>query len=262
MALFTDSRELSVQEKHRPFQGVKGWRKNALALLGYNSDGTKNTFGEIFGHGNVLLDHYAPKMIAEKDTKKVIDSAEGSEWTNQIASFEAAKDIVSLVGGGGAGAAGAGMGSGASAGAGALGKIGNISSKIEGMRGSGSALVDSMNDEAATMAATDNLEQGIANADISEYDEAMALEDQYTQGPELLDAAGGKKAMGSKGSLMTGDGKTRGVSNVMHRVGKGAKVLGSIANSFQARFNTASTLRKNRYLIGRRHEPLAYSNRK
>lgn len=120
MALFTDTRELDRQGRHRNFRGVTGIKKEALMMLGYNADGTKNKFGQIAGHGNVLMDHYVPKMVAGKDsdTGKVIDAAESEEWNKQMAT---AKLAMNFVGGGMTGGSGGGE-----SGGGAMGALGGM----------------------------------------------------------------------------------------------------------------------------------------
>jgi hypothetical protein len=118
MALFTDTRELDRQGTNRRFKPVKGWKKTALSVFGYNADGTKNSFGKTLGHGNVLMDHYIPKWIAGKDsdTGQVIDSAEDEEWNKQIATAKLAAEIVTF-----GAASGAGSAAGAAGGAGTAG---------------------------------------------------------------------------------------------------------------------------------------------
>ena len=107
MALFTDTRELDRQATNRQFNQVTGWKKAALYALGYKSDGTKNWYGKSFGHGNILLDHYAPKWIAGKDsdTGQVIDSAESEEWGKQMATAKFASELITLGATAGAGSA-------------------------------------------------------------------------------------------------------------------------------------------------------------
>ena len=108
MAIFKRQEELQIQQKPKNFNNVKGGlKRSAMTLLGYNSDGSKNTFGKYFGHGNVAVDYYAPKALAKgTDSEDVIESSKGEQWGEQKASFDVAKNFI---GGGGGKGAGKGM---------------------------------------------------------------------------------------------------------------------------------------------------------
>mgnify|MGYP003672415922 CR=1 FL=1 len=122
MAVFTNTRDLLQQKQSREFKKQTGWKKTAMAAMGYNDDGTKNTFGKYFGHGNVLMDSYIPGMLAKgSDGEEVIKSQRGAEWKKQI---DVVKFIGNFVGGGAAGGA-VGAGAGASAVGGGLAKTGS-----------------------------------------------------------------------------------------------------------------------------------------
>jgi len=104
MAIFNDVRDIErTGGRTKPFEKTTGWRKNALSILGYNDDGTKNTFGKYFGHGNVLLDHYAPRALAKGDSKEVIASGEADNWGSQFASAQYATNFIGGGSGGGIG---------------------------------------------------------------------------------------------------------------------------------------------------------------
>lgn len=99
MALFTDKRELSSQARNHKFENTQGILKTtSLALLGYNPDGTKNTWGKTIG-GSTPVGHYLAKEIATGDSKEVIDSAEGEVWNSTLATAFLATNFIGLGGG-------------------------------------------------------------------------------------------------------------------------------------------------------------------
>jgi hypothetical protein len=171
MALFTDTRELDRQGTNRRFNRATGWKKTALSVLGYQSDGTKNWFGKTFGHGNVLMDHYIPKWIAGKDsdTGQVIDSAEGDEWNKQIATAKLAGEIITFGAASGAGsAAGAAGGAGTAgtaAGTSTAGAVGTTGAATAGGN-AGQAAMSKASEQTAKNASMDALNSGYSEQTI------------------------------------------------------------------------------------------------
>lgn len=181
MALFTDTRELDRQGRNRRFEPVKGWRKTALSVLGYKSDGTKNAFGKTLGTGNVLTDHYIPKWIAGKDsdTGQVIDSGEGEEWNKQIATAKLAAEIITFGAASGAGSAAGAAGAstagtaGATAGATAGTAAGTSTASAVGTTGAataggnaGQAMMSQASENAAKKSSMDALNSGYSEQTI------------------------------------------------------------------------------------------------
>tara|TARA_R110000772_G_scaffold87011_4_gene181685 strand:- start:1445 stop:2248 length:804 start_codon:yes stop_codon:yes gene_type:complete len=121
MALFTDTRELDRQGSIKPFRGVTGFKKTALAALGYNPDGTRNWWGKTVM--NNPGSHYASKHIAgkESDTGKVIDSSETESWQAFGATAKMALNLITLGGASGATAGASAAGTAAAGGGTAAG---------------------------------------------------------------------------------------------------------------------------------------------
>ena len=260
MAIFEKQNELQQQDRYRNFTPTKGWKKGALAVLGYNADGTKNTFGKYLGHGNVLLDHYVPQALAEGDTKEVIASGEEEEWGHQMASFNVAKNFIgggggaaggmmggesggnggggmaSMFGQGGGGAGGNGsmMGNTMNAAMGGSGGSNSMQSKMGGATNSmfgksGNNGVDTMNSDAAMKSANDGLDKGIDDSDIlNEIDDPTNYENYSTEADY--------KAANGIDSGVSSETKT---ASAIGDAGGSIPILGDVAKSFQAKFAAA-----------------------
>lgn len=261
MAIFKRQEELQIQQKPKNFNNVKGGlKRSAMTLLGYNSDGSKNTFGKYFGHGNVAVDYYAPKALAKgTDSEDVIESSKGEQWGEQKASFDVAKNFI---GGGGGKGAGKGMmskfggmfGQGGGGAAGQGTKAGNFTSglfggsggssigakgsKMSGVMGESasengiqSAGIEDVQNEAAMDSAKQSLEDGIADVNADDYDsENGFISDEDAE----FDEAG---KLGKS---------TKPVSKL--------PILGDIAKSYQAKFATADKLKNTRNKMMTRRE--------
>lgn len=111
MAIFTDSRELSRQARNREFDRIKGWRKGAMAILGYKDDGSLNTWGKITGVTGTRIPQriIANQLAKGSDAKEVLKSTNDEFIANELArgkfAFDVAKTAITLGAGGGAGGA-------------------------------------------------------------------------------------------------------------------------------------------------------------
>lgn len=189
MALFTDTRELDRQGRNKQFELATGEKKIALEVLGYNADGTKNTFGKTFGHGNVLMDSIIPGEIAGKDSDvgKVINDpdAEAAEMEKQNQVRGIVKGIMGMSGGtggsdGGGGVSGiiggmTGSGGGATGdatggSAGAMAKTGSAGAVPDGTKAvgpSGTEIMSQAEETAAKNSSMDALNSGYSDQTIS-----------------------------------------------------------------------------------------------
>lgn len=258
MAIFNDVSEVDRASGYtKPFEKTKGARKFGLAILGYNADGTKNTFGKYFGHGNVLLDHYAPKALAQGDSKQVINANESSSWGEQTGSAEVASSFV----GGGAGSA-AGAGKNASGG----GQMGSVVGQGGNM--ASAAGVGSNREKVTSMFNQQNKEQTVADLN-SRIDESS-----YTNAPDNslgIDNKGGvTNSLGDgvgenglpdessytslEGEQGVDDGSGQGGSakNVMGGINKSIPILGSIAKTYQSKLQAADDSEKEKKRILRK----------
>jgi len=259
MALFTDTRELDRQGTNREFNRITGWRKTALSVLGYKSDGTKNGFGKTIGTGNILTDHYIPKWIAGKnsDVGQVIDSAEGEEWNKQIATAKLAAEVITLGAASGAGSAASAAGVGASttgATAGTAAKVGAIGAVPDGTKAigaSGKEIMSQAEENVAKNASMDALNSSyseqtingvtttsVNGMDLSEEDMAnwqkymqdnpegtiedfKAIQDAEQKGEGLMKAAEKTKGIPLVGNLMDAIAARPAINNQLRSAKRG-----------------------------------------
>lgn len=119
MALFTDKRELARQAERVPMDTAQGWRKVALAALGYKGTGEKNEFGKAMSYlpavGFGTLTNLGARAVAKdgKDYNEVIKRGTGDELTTDVQKLDFAWQAFKIylaaggnVGGGSAQAAG------------------------------------------------------------------------------------------------------------------------------------------------------------
>jgi hypothetical protein len=116
MAVFTSTRQLSQQKKHKSFKKVEGWKADALQMMGYNDDGTKNAFGKYLG-GSVGMTIGANVLSSGTDSGEVIASQRESEMNHQMGVVGLIGEIWGM-GGSGGGGEGAAASGGANSGAG------------------------------------------------------------------------------------------------------------------------------------------------
>jgi len=258
MAIFQDQRELERQKQPLKFKKQTGWKKTAMAALGYKDDGTKNTFGKYFGHGNVALDYYAPKALAKgSDSEKVIESSKSEQWERQ---FSTAKFASNFVGGGMGGGSGSGAGGGmmskaggmfGKGGGGAAGKgtkMGNSMASIMGGSGgggdklfSGNANVDAMNKSAAMDSANEGLNNDITNSNILEKTNDVNDIDNYQTEEDFLSATGD-----SPDDYRKSEKSLKSV--------KGMPIVGDLSSAVTSRFKVSDKLEKTRKAMMLRRE--------
>jgi hypothetical protein len=109
MAIFEDNRELARQERFVGMDKVDGWKKTALAVMGYKDTGEKNWWGKTGLPGG--LSRGISKSLAKgTDTAEVFKETDDEYAAAQMAKakfgFEAAKAVVGLGGIGGGSNAG------------------------------------------------------------------------------------------------------------------------------------------------------------
>lgn len=109
MAIFQDKRELNSQERYVGMDKVKGWKKTALAVAGYKDDGTRNTWGHIFGALDPISDATVGRFAANQltkgtDTGEVIKDTNDDYYKQKYDQFKFSGEVFKLVygmGGGG-----------------------------------------------------------------------------------------------------------------------------------------------------------------
>lgn len=133
MALFSDKRELDRQSRHRNMRKVTGDKAASLELLGYNPDGTRNTWGKINPLvGGGVTNAIASSVAKGTDTGDVLKAGQGEAWSNTLNKAALAANIATL--GGSSAAVGAlSKGLNMASGSGASGDIGGIVSDVSGM---------------------------------------------------------------------------------------------------------------------------------
>tara|TARA_R100000742_G_C4279640_1_gene104909 strand:+ start:3950 stop:4750 length:801 start_codon:yes stop_codon:yes gene_type:complete len=109
MAIFEDNRELARQERFVGMDKVDGWKKTALAVMGYKDTGEKNWWGKTGLPGG--LSRGISKSLAKgTDTAEVFKETDDEYAAAQMAKakfgFETAKAVVGLGGIGGGSNAG------------------------------------------------------------------------------------------------------------------------------------------------------------
>jgi hypothetical protein len=210
MAIFENTNELNTQKKVRQFDEQTGWKKNVMAAVGYNADGTKSTWGKINP-----LNYAAPVVtggIADvasggSDAKKVISENRGGMVAGQLA---AGKLAMNFVPGGlaaktiGGMALGKGQSMAQGGGAGLSG--GDVASLAgaAGSMGSGSKAIQGMNDTAATAGAMKSIDDGVADSDILNKVSDPLDEANYSTEADFLEAGGGADALGDAGDVAKG----------------------------------------------------------
>lgn len=120
MALFTDKQELTRQGHRIGFSQAKGFNKFGMAIMGYNADGTQNTFGKVaegvsaFVPGGGQYGNWERRAIASglakgTDAEQVFEGTKDEFVQSQINNFgfglNVAKTVATIVAGG-AGAGG------------------------------------------------------------------------------------------------------------------------------------------------------------
>jgi len=192
--MFTDQRELAIQDRRRQFKPQTGWKKTAMSMIGYKADGTKNWYGKYFGFGNVLRDSYVSGWLGKgSDAEEVIKSQRGAEWGKQIGIAKFATNFIGggALGGGGkglfskAGTMGKGVGGGAT-------KAGAFISQLGGgsVKAGDSMFANKSTDVVANKSAIDKITDGVIDEDKQKIkdnifnNDTLPSEDDYTVGAE------------------------------------------------------------------------------
>ena len=117
MAIFDDTRELSRQERYVGMDKVTGWKKAALAMMGYKDTGEKNWFGKT-GIANSPSTRFLSKQLSKgTDTQKVFKETDDEWAAAELAKLKFAAEVAAVVAGGAAaGSAGAATGAKVTAG--------------------------------------------------------------------------------------------------------------------------------------------------
>ena len=74
MAVFTQRQELTQQRKRHRFSKVTGWKKYALAAIGYDDKGQKNAKGKFIGGGGFFKNLAGGALAEGTDAEEVIKS--------------------------------------------------------------------------------------------------------------------------------------------------------------------------------------------
>ncbi len=116
MAIFEDTRELSRQQRHVGMDKVTGWKKTALAMMGYKDTGEKNWFGKT-GIPNSLTTRFLSNQLSKgSDAEKVLKET-NDEWAAaELAKLKFAGEVAAVVAGASAAAGAGGAGGSAAAG--------------------------------------------------------------------------------------------------------------------------------------------------
>ena len=116
MAIFEDTRELSRQERYVGMDKGKGWRKTALAFMGYKDTGEKNWFGKTGIPSSVTTRFLSNQLSKGSDAEKVFKET-NDEWAAaELAKLKFAAEVAAVVVGGAAAAGAGGAGGSAAAG--------------------------------------------------------------------------------------------------------------------------------------------------
>jgi len=113
MAIFQDTRELSKQDRYVGMNKVKGFKKTAMAALGYKDTGERNAWGQAMSVLNPLGDMTYGRLGANvlskgTDTNEVIKDTNSEYYKQKYDQFKFAGEVAKTVmtfgkGGGGEG---------------------------------------------------------------------------------------------------------------------------------------------------------------
>lgn len=185
MALFTDKREQDRQGRHRNMRKVSGGKAAGLELLGYNPDGTRNTWGKInplIGGG--VTNKIASSIAKGTDTGDVLEAGQGEAWNNTLNKAALAANIATL---GGSSAAigslskGLNMLSGGAEGGGIGGIVGDVSNMAKNkkamdvLNSGGEPLPDTPEDVAAEDVPVESLEDGVADGIVGKSKSVLGM---------------------------------------------------------------------------------------
>ena len=105
MAIFEDTRELSRQQRHIGMDKVKGWKKTALAIMGYKDTGEKNLWGKTGIPSSPTTRLLSKQLSKGTDTQKVFKETDDEWAAAELAKLKFAAEIAAVVAGGSAGGA-------------------------------------------------------------------------------------------------------------------------------------------------------------
>ena len=112
MAIFEDNRELSRQERYIGMDKVKGFKKGALALMGYKDTGERNALGKTGLFGNPLGRLGAKSLAKGSDAHQVMKETDDEYLSAGLAKakfmYESGKLAAKLIAGGTGGVGGTG----------------------------------------------------------------------------------------------------------------------------------------------------------
>lgn len=119
MAVFTQRQDLTQQRKRHRFSKVTGWKKYALAAIGYDDKGQKNAKGKFIGGGGFFKNLAGGALAEGTDAEEVIKSNRDAEASHEAGVFDYSTSFMNFGGGGGSSGATSGASTGISGGAGA-----------------------------------------------------------------------------------------------------------------------------------------------
>ena len=274
MATFVQQEELPQQRAFKEWKGTDysgfmgGVRKVGAAWGGVDVRTGKKK-GGLLGHGNVFHDQYLGEMfMKDGSAADVHKSGRADAWQKQMASFEAAKSIMSLVGGGGAGgmmggdsgmASMFGQGTGGAAGQGTV--AGNTMNSFMGGSGGDNSVQNMMGNKMSSFGQNqgtsfaggggdynEEARKISSESDISATDvddpENYETEEEYIESQALKGSGGvaNSKANNEKIQKMTKGATTKDTeegnwneTKVMEKIPIAGNALSGITKSFQAK---------------------------
>jgi len=246
MAIFTRQEEIPIQAKRRQYKGTKGFRKTMMNAM-------TSKFNPLAYTG---LTHIGAEAFAQGDDKDVLKQNRGAAAGQLVKAGKLATNFVP-----GGALAKIGMGIGADTASGAIDNANKSSRRERAVEDAvdttedfeksglpvdagtaalgGSALIDSINKEDAMSAASDSLDDAVADMDADEIlktTDALPDEAAYTTAMD----AGGKT--GKKGLLGIGKGGKLGAGINKFQTGKFAKGLGAAAGVASIAGDTAALI--------------------